>query len=153
MKEKHTKITDLLALVVFAVFAVCMMTVLLYGAQSYRSLVHDNAARFETRTAAQYVTTRVHQAAEVQVEIFGGCDALVIPEEIGGARYVTRIYCHDGYIRELFSMGSAELPPEAGEKIIEAESLTAAVEENLLSVSVDGQTVYLYLHAGEEVTP
>ncbi len=151
MKEKHTKITDLLALVVFAVFAVCMMIVLLYGAEGYRNLVSGSEARFESRTAAQYVATRVHQAAGVRVEDFGGCDALVIPEQIEGEQYVTKVYCHEGYIRELFSMDSADLPLEAGEKIMEAESLTVTVAGNLLTVTVDGRKTLLCLRAGEEV--
>ena len=59
MKEKRTKMTDLLALLVFAMFAVCVMAVLLTGAKVYRNVVDRGEAQFEARTAVQYVTTHV----------------------------------------------------------------------------------------------
>lgn len=153
MKEKYTKTTDLLALMVFAIFAVCVLLVLLYGANAYRNLVRSSGERFETRTASQYVTTRIHQAKSVTVADFDGCDALVIPEEIDGMGYVTRIYCHDGYLRELFSTQHAALSPEDGEKILPAQRFCAAVEDGLLTVTIDGREVKLYLHAGGEAAP
>ena len=46
-------------------------------------------------------------------------DALVLAEEIDGETYLTRIYYHDGYIRELFCAADAEMEPGDGEQIIE----------------------------------
>ena len=46
MKEKRTKMTDLLALLVFAMFAVCVMAVLLTGAKVYRNVVDRGEAQF-----------------------------------------------------------------------------------------------------------
>ena len=55
----------------------------------------------------------------MSVEDFGGRDALVLAEEIDGETYLTRIYYHDGYIRELFCAADAEMEPGDGEQIIE----------------------------------
>ena len=124
MKKNPFKITDLLALTVFAAFAVCVLVVLLSGARVYKTLVQRGEDSFRLRTATQYVATRVRQAEDVTVADFDGYEALHIREEIDGAVYVTRIYCCDGYLRELFCAQSAELSPEDGEKIMEAESMS-----------------------------
>ena len=145
MKDKNTKTTDILALLVFAVFALCLLLVLLTGAKVYRSLTERAEASFESRTAVRYVTMRVRQAEAVAVEDFDGCMALVLPERIDGERYVTRVYCHDGYIRELFCGENAALTKDAGEKIIPAVGLEFSLSGQLLTVRLDGQTLYLDL--------
>lgn len=151
MKEKSSKITDLLALLVFALFAVCVLLVLLTGAKVYQNLVHNGNAYYAQQTAAQYVATRVRQAERVTVEVFDGCDALVIWEQIDGETYLTRVYCHDGYIRELFCAENAELFPEAGEKILETESLSFSLEGSVLTAWIDSRELKLYLRSGKEV--
>lgn len=153
MKEKFTKITDLLALPVFAVFAVCVLIVLLYGANVYQNLVRRSEESFEMRTAAQYVTTRVHQAETVTVADFEGYEALVLPEEIDGTHYLTRVYCYEGHIRELFCAENAALSPEDGEKVMAADSLHFFVEDGLLTVSIDGREVLLQLRGKGEGMP
>lgn len=153
MKEKTSKFTDLLALLVFTVFTVCVLLVLLTGAKVYRKLVHTGSENYEARTAAQYVATRVRQAETVTVENFGGCDALVTSEKIGGETYLTRVYCHDGYIRELFCAEKAELSPEDGEKIMEAERLSFSLKDGVLTAMIDSRELKLYLRSGKEVGP
>ena len=145
MKEKSTKLTDLLALLVFAVFALCVLLVLLSGAKVYRELVSRGEASFESRTAVQYVTTRVRQAEAVTVGDFDGCQALVIPEEIDGEIYLTRVYCHDGYIRELFCAETAALSPEAGTFILPAEQLGFSLSDGILQITLDAQTLFLHM--------
>lgn len=153
MKEKTSKITDLLALLVFTVFAVCVLLVLLTGAKVYRQLVSTGSESYEARTAIQYVATRVRQAEAVTVEDFGGCNALVAWEAIDGEPYLTRVYCHDGYIRELFCAEKAALSPEDGEKIMEAENLSFSLEKSILTVRIDSRELKLYLRTGKEVGP
>lgn len=152
MREKRTKLTDLLAILVFVAFTLCVLLVLLFGAKVYRGLVGRGEESFRARTAAQYVTTRVHQAERVSVADFEGCQALVIPEEIDGAIYLTRVYCYDGYIRELFSGENAALSPEDGEKILPGASLIFSIEDNLLIVRLEEQEISLYLR-GKEASP
>ena len=152
MKEKRTKMTDLLALLVFALFAVCVLAVLLTGAKVYRNVVDRGEAQFETRTAVQYVTMHVRQAEAVEVADFEGCDALTIPQTIDGEVYLTRIYCYEGFLRELFCAENAALSPADGEKILPAESLHLSVEGRLLTIRIDDQEIFLHL-SGKEAAP
>ena len=153
MKKNVSKITDLMALTVFAVFAVCVLMVLLCGARVYQKLADGGADTFERRTAAQYISTRVRQAETIAVTDFEGIPALTVYERTGGAVYVTRVYCRDGYIRELYCAENAALPPETGEKILPAEELRFSVEGDLLRVFLDGQEIFLQLRGKGEASP
>ena len=145
-QKHHT--TGLLALLLFGLFAVCILAVLLTGGQTYRRLSERDDAAYAARTAAQYLSTRVRQAEAVEVSSFAGLDALTLTEELEGAAYVTRIYCYDGWLRELFAAADAEMSPADGEKVLEAVELTAERQENLLTVTLDGQEILLHLRAG-----
>lgn len=154
MKRRSSKITDVLALLVFTVFVLCMLLVLLTGAGVYRNLVRSGEEQHTRRTAVRYITTRVRQAEAVAVEDFDGCSALVLREKTEGETYLTRVYSYDGVIRELYCAETARLTPEDGEAILQAESLTFELKENILMVNLGGeQQLALYLPAGREAVP
>lgn len=136
MEKKESKITGLLALVVFALFALCVLGVVLTGAKTYESVVRRGDSAFQNRTIAQYLTTRVRQsdvAGGICLEDFGGENALVLRQKIDGEAYATRIYCHGGYLRELFTAETGSFSPEDGEKLLELEFLRFAWEEEGLA--------------------
>ena len=51
-------IDGLAALLLFGVFAVCVLAVLLTGADAYRRLTQRDQAAYDRRTCEQYLTTR-----------------------------------------------------------------------------------------------
>lgn len=149
MEHRTSRTTGLLALLVFLLFALCVLLVLLTGAGVYRGLVRRGEESFAQRTTVQYLATRVRQARTVTVQDFHGCKALVIPETIDGDTYLTRVYCHDGWLWELFSTDTADLSPEDGERVLEAEDLQFHLEGTLLTVYAGEQTLYLHLQGGD----
>lgn len=156
--KNHRKITDLLALLVFGVFALCVAAVLLTGAKTYQTLTDRGSEAYSHRIAARYLTTRFHQAPMVEVEDFCGLQTLTVREEIGGRIYLTRVYCYGGHIRELFAAESANVSPGDGEVIIEADALTFALDEGILTVEIthpDGkiQKLLLSLPEWKEAAP
>lgn len=160
-EQRKTNIGSLLALLLFGVFALCVLVVLLTGADAYKELTERGRANYDGRTAGQYLTTRVRQAdalSGIRVENFGGLDTLVVSEDIEGERYETRIYCYDGYIRELFAVAGSDLAPEDGDKVLPLEGLTLNWQDGLLRAEItepDGTVQHLTLHqrSGEEVCP
>ena len=73
-------------------------------------------------------------------------NTLFFTEELGGELYVTRLYCHDGGLYELFSPASADLDPEAGERVLPLESIDFTIEGGLLLADIvfdDGESVTL----------
>ena len=145
----------LAALLLFGVFAVCVMIVLLTGADAYRRLVRRDEAVHDRRTCIQYVTTRVRQAEspdKVQVEEYGNGNALVLTDDAG---YITRVYYYDGYIMELYTDADTVLSPEAGEQVIEAKGLELSLEDGMLTMIVidmqgEHSILRMSLHSGGE---
>lgn len=158
IRQKENQTQGLLVLLLFAVFAICVLAVLLTSAGAYRGLADRDQTGYSSRTAGQYLVTRLHQsdcAGAVSVESFGGVDALVITEHIDGEDYCTRIYCCDGYLRELFTAADADLLPTDGEKVLAAEALKLTLEEGLLTAKLtDGagqtQCISVFLRSEEE---
>ena len=160
--EKRTSqsIGSLAALLLFAVFAVCVLSVLLTGAGTYRRLTARDQAAFDSRTATRYVTTRIRQAdrAEgVALRRLDGVDALVLTAQIDGTGYETWIYCYDGQLRELFIREDAQAQAESGETILAMESLSVQWDETCpgrLLVDIETErgreALVLYLRCGEE---
>lgn len=137
MKEqtKEFHINGILVLVLFGIFAVSILMVLLTGAGAYRRLTERGQESYTARTIPQYISTRVRQAdtaGMISVGNFGGVEALELWEEIDGTRYVTRIYCYEGYLRELFCAEDIELLPSAGECIMQAKAAGFSLEERML---------------------
>lgn len=150
MKEKRHTILDLAALLVLTAFALCVLLVLLTGANLYRSLVEEGEEGYLRRTALQYLTTRIRQAESVEIGTFEGCDALILREEAGA---VTRVYCFDGWLRELYAVPEARVSPGDGEILLEAESLSVTREDRLLTLTLGSEALYLWLPEGGSVGP
>lgn len=126
----------LIALLLFGVFAACVLMVLLSGAGAYRRLVERDSAAYNSRTCTQYIAARVRQADHeggVTVEEFGDASALVLTE---GDGYLTRVYWRDGYLMELYASADAELAPEDGETLLAADSLELSMRDGLLTVEI-----------------
>lgn len=143
----------LLLLLLFGVFAVCVLSVLLTGAKAYRRLTLRDQEAYRRRTCVQYIATRVRQGdveGGVSVEPFGGGDALVMT----GDGYVTRVYCYNGWLMEMYAGEDVQLAPEDGERIMELDGLAMSMDGGLLTVEVDGgdagmDTLRLSLRSGE----
>ena len=141
MNKEHAKqnISGLLALLLFAVFAVCILSVLLSGTEVYQRLTDRDDAAYTHRTVVQYLSTKVRQADCAQmiaVEDFCGTTALVFSEDLEGEIFDTRIYCRDGYLYELFSPASRDAVPEDGEPLLPLQSMEIVWEDNLLRFSL-----------------
>ena len=157
MREKPIKphIDGLVALLLFGVFAACVLVVLLTGADAYRRLTERDQAAYERRTGVQYIATRVRQADHaggIAVEDFGGVEALVLgADEV----YASRVYCYDGWLMELYSLAEEPMEPQDGQRILEAQGLELSLEDGLLEATLttpDGteDTLRLSLRGGEE---
>lgn len=155
MREKQVKhhIDGLAALLLFGVFAACVLAVLLTGADAYRRLAERDQAAYERRTGVQYIATRIRQsdhAGGVAVEDFGGVDALVLGAD---ETYVSRVYCCDGWLMELYALAEEPMEPRDGQRILKAEGLELSLEdgvlEAVLTTAGSPETLRLSLRSGE----
>jgi len=161
MKEHTTKrsVSGLAALLLVGVFGASILLVLLAGANLYQSMIQTDRQTGDDRIRTQFIATSVRQAPapdSVSVEPFGDGDALVIHREIQGETYLTRIYCYDGWLMQLFSEERGDFDPQDGETVVPADQMTLNLEDDLLRAEFLCQgrnsRVWLYLPAGEEAT-
>lgn len=161
MEKKHPNITALAVLMVFTLYALCVLGVLMAGAETYSGLTQRGTDSFSYRTAAQYLTQRIRQAdtaGGILLGDFEGQDALMLPEQIDDETYMTRIYCHDGWLRELYAAKTAAFSPEDGEKLLEMNRLSFFQNGSILNAEwelPDGtvQSFVFCLHSMQEVAP
>lgn len=126
----------LIALLLFGVFAACLLVVLLTGAGAYRRLTERDDSVYEERTCAWYIAARVRQAqnpAGIRAEKFGDGDALRIADGFG---FATWVYCCDGFLMELYADENASMDPQDGEKVMELGGLRVTLEDGLLRVTL-----------------
>ncbi len=163
MKQSSVKhhMDGLIALLLFGVFAACVLVVLLTGADAYRRLTQRDQTAYDQRTCIQYLATRVRQAdyaGGIRVTSFGGGDALLLNAD---SEYPTWLYCQDGYLMELYCWAEEPLPPEDGQRLMAAEDLSLHTNGALLTISVTagGEKLSLTLSlrsdgdAGQSRTP
>ena len=141
MKERHGKksISGIAALILLAVFAIGILSVLLTGAGVYKRLADQNAASYDVRTCMQYLANKIRQAPAsdaVVVSEFGDGDSLLIREYIGESEYWTQVYCYDGWLMELFTVADGGFAPADGERILPIEHLSVSIDGSLLQIAV-----------------
>lgn len=152
MKQRQTEqhqMGTLAVLAVFCVFAVCILTVILFGAKTYQSLNDRSEENYQSRTLSLYLSGKLRQAylqRDITVAPFGDGDCIAISEEWDDELYCTWLYCQDGWLMELFGEADFEYEPEEGEKILRASDFRAELRDGLLTVSVaaeDGSPISL----------
>ena len=139
-------------------FAAGILSVLLSGAGVYRRVTLRDEGAYDRRTCVQYLATRVRQtpsARAITVTKFGDGDCLLITEEMDGAEYLTRVYCHEGWLMELFSPAGLSFAPEDGARLFPLAALVVEREAGLLRMTAeetDGETVTFLVtpRGGEE---
>ena len=170
MKRKAMQhhLDGLLALLLFGIFAVCILAVLLTGANAYKRLTERDQTAFDRRVCVQYLAARVRQAdghigvedpegrlqmadgdlqplSTVTVEPFGDTEARVLAED---EIYCTRIYWHDGYLMELYADKAGEFQPTDGTPVMEAGGFGMDLSDGLLTLEItspEGETDLLRL--------
>lgn len=129
-----------LVLVLFAVFAACVLAVLTMGVRSYSALARRDEDSYRQRSGTQYIAAKLrHADAEgcVSVDSFpDGTACICLRQDIDGEGYITLIYCYDGYLRELFTWEGAHLRPEDGQAVLPAAELDISLENGLLRAGV-----------------
>ena len=164
--EKH-EIDSVFVLLLFTLFAGCILMVLLLGASSYEGIVTRDGQAYDARTGVQYIAAKLRhgdEAGSVQVGSFADRtdrDADEIPTlylrlDAGGEFFYTKIYYYDGYIRELLCPDTIALNPESGQEVLAAASFSVEQDGSLIRVVIgeeDGQehTISLSLRSDGEV--
>ena len=150
---KNGSLSGLVALLTFVLFAISILFVLLNGAGVYRRLTQRDQYSYDSRTCVQYVATKMRQApspAAISTDTFGTVDSLRISQDIEGLEFVTRIYCYENWLMEIFTLADGDFLPEDGEKILPLSSLSVSQDGSVFSfilTDTEGNTQHLTISA------
>ena len=165
MKEHTSKrsLSSLAPFLLFVILTSCLLSVLLSGADLYQTITKRDQTSFDQRTLVQYLTTKIHQndvRGQLAVGDFDSIsdsgNTLHIYEEIEGRTFCTRIYCYNGNVYELFSVGGMDFEPSDGQMLLAAQDLSFSLSQDLLCINVQytqdsTDTLYISLQSGKEV--
>lgn len=151
MRDSNGRLLPIVAvLALLTVFAVGCLGILLEGAGIYKRLTDRIQTGYESRTCVQYIATKLRQT---QAEVTVKGETLVLSEVLSGKVFETRIYCHEGWLMELFVPAEGNFEPEAGKRLLELAGMEPVLENGLLTVTLeneDGSRVQLRLALRQE---
>lgn len=130
--------------VLLGLFALMSTLMVLLGAQMYRGTVDHSQYNNEKRVMGAYVRSMIRSMDDgmVSVESPGGIPAVALKETWEGEEFVTWLYQYEGRLYELFTDMEEDFNPMRGTEICPANSLSAELEDGLLTVNLtdgDGQ--------------
>lgn len=132
IENKHI-VDTLFVLTLFAVFAICSMLLIAFGANIYRKTVDNYEEHFNISTSASYITEKVRQSdnsGAMDIIEFGDGNALRISSTYNNIDYYTYIYMDNGYLKELYAKAESKLSPKAGKKLLPIISFSVTDAEN-----------------------
>ena len=139
-EHSHT-IAGVFVFLLLGVFAVFSTMLVLIGAQAYRTITERSEEHSLDRTMYAYVLNSLRgddAAGTIEMRNEAGIDMLVVAYDYGWEVLEKRIYCYDGYLRELLTPAQNEFEPANGEKVCEAEDFRAQVSGNLVTIELTG---------------
>lgn len=164
MRVKRKELSSFAPLFVFALFALSVIAVLLSGAKIYKENNRRDSSSYDRVTVSQYIATRIRQSDRADACFVGDFagnesqegDTLFYRETIDGEEYLTRIYCYNGYLYELFSLAEDEFEPRDGEPIIPVHSLNFRRSNGYVEVDIEysdrsNATLFFTLRSDAEV--
>jgi hypothetical protein len=132
-KVKSYSIEGVFALLAIILYTAVVIILLSLGIQSYKTMIEKDYASNETYLATSYIAAKIRSndtkaafatGGFVSAEADDGIPTLHIYQEIEGEFYETRVYYHEGYLKELFSFRDGEVAPEDGNQIMELSDLS-----------------------------
>lgn len=143
MKQRHS-IDIIFSLSIFTVFVICSFLVLLFQAQSYRSIV-EQGERIETlHTPLAYIREKIRNndtLGNIQAASLNEMEAIKIENKEEDT--ITYIYEYNGELMELYISNQVEPIAEAGTPLFEIDAFDVEQKGNQLTIAIRNK-------AGEE---
>lgn len=137
-------------------FAVCSVTLIIFGADVYQKLGNRMESNYESRTSIAFFFEKFRQNDsydDIRISEWNNTQTIEMFSYIDECIYVTRLYEYDGYLCELFSNNEIDLPLEAGQKIMEINELQLeTIHDNLFLISFsdinnNNYSLYVSVHS------
>ena len=119
--ENRHIVDTLFVLTLFAVFSICSMLLIAFGANIYQKTINNYEEHFNISTSVAYINEKIRQnddSGAIELSSFGSSDAFRITSYYNDVKYYTYIYMDDGYLKELYAKSESKLSPKAGKKLL-----------------------------------
>lgn len=127
----------LFVLVLLTLFALVASLLVGAGAGVYAGIADTGGDLYEARTSLSFVANKIRysEGRTADLRVFGGTEAIVIPEQVDGDTYLTLIYYRDGALCELYAAADRAIDLSLGEEIVELEGFRAERDGDLLRLT------------------
>jgi hypothetical protein len=126
----------LFVLLLFLLLSLLSVSVIIAGGSVYEAVSENMEENYSRRVTFSYLSTKIRQNdafGRISAAQKDGTQMIAIKENFAGEEFVTYIYYHDGYLRELFieiiDGGVMDFELSWGKRIIPAENFTFYFEE------------------------
>lgn len=134
MNRKQPHIVDVIfVLALLGLFALSSLFLITAGSEIYQNTIDNMKTNYEMRTSTSYLTEKVRHAKNIELVELMNVDAIAISEYVNDTEYITYLYYHDGYLRELYTSADNELGESilsAGQKITKLNSVSFTEGDN-----------------------
>ena len=141
MSKRHSA-DSLFTLLLLLLFLLAGAASLALGVRVWRAAEDGVQRQYALATPLQYLAGRVRQADGLRIERFAdGTEAIAFNAELAGETYVTRLYCYNDSLCELFTPVDVTLTPADGAALLPAKSLHLSQEQatGLVRAQLTGQ--------------
>lgn len=138
MENRSSRINDIFPILLFLVFTLSALGIVMVSVQIYQKILKQSEQSYDMEIAVAYVTEkfRSHDSlGSIGTTEFAGNNALILTDTVLDETYVTIIYAHGGYLRELY----VEESQLAG---CNGDSGTAILEMNDFKVEKPSDTLF-----------
>ena len=144
-KRDKSIVDALFLLALFGVFLISALFIVLFGAKIYKNTVKSSDDSFVQRTCYTYITEKMRQndnSKGIKIDTSDANSTVTLSKTVNGKDYLTYLYCDDGYLKEYTTSAGNTLNKQAGNKIIELDSLNAVeCNKNLYQFTLSGSGV------------
>lgn len=146
---RHRSVDTLAALLLLLLYLSVATAALLCGVQVWNGAEDCMQQNFTLQTPLSYLAGKARQSDSFHIDPFAdGTQALAFDAEWEGEAYITRLYCYDGALYELFTPEDIVLAPADGTRLMEGGTMVFSNRDGMLCVDYtaqDGQTQSLLL--------
>lgn len=122
----------LLPLGLICLFAFCSLALALMGGRAYKSIQANIDSGYGTTVAASYLRTKLSQnnlPGSIRLTQENGVEVLSLSTTQNESSYLTRIYMHEGQLKESFLPEGSAFQPAGGVPIAMVNECTFALDE------------------------
>lgn len=151
-KTQHTSTkSKVAALVLFALFIVCLLLVLVAGVKAYSTLATADAVTKTSRFSGGMLENNVRAFDELDaVTSAQGPQgtALVLTQTTPAGAFETRLYQYNGELMQEYVAQEAPFSPELAVPVMRTKTFSFSFENNLLTIVTDEGRTYVAIRSG-----